>query len=110
MESYFFQLLRAEPDLSGIYYGDKEGNFVYVMKSDGPGPYRTKFISTETNQRQVDFIWRDNAYAVVARSSDPSDSYDAQAKLSVSPSGRKIIFTSDWWGRGEINDYVISID
>jgi len=37
-------------------------------------------------------------------------SYDVQAKASVSPSGRKIVVTSDIYGRGEINDYVLAIE
>ncbi len=36
--------------------------------------------------------------------------YNAQAKASVSPSGTKIIVTSDWDGRGEVNDYVIALE
>lgn len=36
-------------------------------------------------------------------------SYDAQAKGSVSPSGTKVVITSDFYGRGEINDYVIEL-
>lgn len=80
MERYFFQLLRTEPQLSGINYGDEAGNFVYVMKSDGPGPYRTKFITIEDNTRTVEFIWRTEDYAVVERSFDPKDTYDARTR------------------------------
>jgi len=36
--------------------------------------------------------------------------YDVQAKASVSPSGRKIVVTSDIYGRGEINDYVFELN
>ncbi len=39
-----------------------------------------------------------------------SDSYDAQPKASVSPSGEQAIFTTDWGGTQEINDFVISPD
>ena len=35
--------------------------------------------------------------------------YDAQTKISVSPSGNKIIVTSDWNNQHEINDYLIEI-
>ncbi|MBU2994782.1 cache domain-containing protein [Octadecabacter sp. 1_MG-2023] len=80
MEQYFFQLLRTEAQLSGIYYGDEDGNFIYVMNSDGPGPYRTKFITIEGGQRTIEYIWRDAEYGVVERSFDPSDIYDARAR------------------------------
>lgn len=80
MELYFFQLLRTERHLSGINYGDEDGNFVYVMKSDGPGPYRSKFIFVEGEDRTVEFVWRDEDFKIVARSSDPLDSYDARTR------------------------------
>lgn len=38
-----------------------------------------------------------------------SDSYSAQPKASASPSGTKLVFTSDFYGRGEINDYVVEV-
>lgn len=80
MEKYFFQLLRTDPQLSGINYGNEAGNFVYVMKSDGPGPYRTKFITIENGQRSVEFIWRSEDYSVVERSFDPTDTYDPRTR------------------------------
>ncbi|MCK0122510.1 ATP-binding protein [Loktanella sp. F6476L] len=80
MERYFFQLLRAETQLSGIYYGDESGNFVYVMNSDGPGPYRTKLISTDGEQRTTEYIWRDNEFDVVDRSFDDNDIFDARGR------------------------------
>lgn len=80
MERYFFQLLRAETQLSGIYYGDESGNFVYVMNSDGPGPYRTKLISTDGEQRTTEYIWRDNEFNVVDRSFDDNDIFDARGR------------------------------
>ncbi len=80
MERYFFQLLQTEPQLAGINYGDEAGNFVYVMKSDGPGPYRTKFITIEDETRSVDFIWRSKDYSIVEQSTDPADAYDARTR------------------------------
>ena len=35
--------------------------------------------------------------------------YAAQAKASASPSGTKVIFTSDWFGGQEISDFVLSV-
>ena len=35
--------------------------------------------------------------------------YDAQAKASVSPGGTRLMFTSDWYGNGEINSYQLSL-
>ena len=80
MERYFFQLLQNEPQIAGINYGDEAGNFVYVMKSEGPGPFRTKFILVEDGVRKIDFIWRDDDYSVIARDNDPLDTYDARTR------------------------------
>lgn len=80
MEQYFFQVLRSSPQLSGINYGDELGNFVYVMRSERPGLYRTKFISVESDTRTVEFIWRSDDYAVIDRSLDPQDRYDARTR------------------------------
>jgi hypothetical protein len=41
IESYFFQLLQSEHKISGINYADEAGNFVYVMKTDGLGSYKS---------------------------------------------------------------------
>jgi len=80
MERYFFELLQTESSVAGINYGDEKGNFVYVMKSDGPGPYRTKFITIEEGVRKTDFIWRTEDYEIVARDNDPLDPYDARTR------------------------------
>ncbi|AKS46954.1 Signal transduction histidine kinase regulating C4-dicarboxylate transport system [Octadecabacter temperatus] len=80
MEQYFFQLLRTEAQLAGIYYGDEDGNFIYVMNSDGPGPYRTKSIVVEDGQRTTEYIWRDEEFAIVERHFDPSDTFNARER------------------------------
>lgn len=80
MEQYFFQLLRTETQLAGIYYGDEDGNFIYVMNSDGPGPYRTKFIAFEDGQRTTEYIWRDDEFGIIERHFDPSDTFDARGR------------------------------
>lgn len=39
-----------------------------------------------------------------------SGSYAAQPKATVSPDGKKILFTSDWYGYGQTTDYVLEIE
>lgn len=39
-----------------------------------------------------------------------SSEYAVQPKASVSPSGTRIIITSDWYSNGEINDYVLQFN
>ncbi len=50
------------------------------------------------------------AFEFWGKHNSSESSYDAQPKISVSPSGRKIIITSDWEGEFEVNDYIISIN
>lgn len=80
MEQYFFQLLRTEPQIAGIYFGDEAGNFVYVMNADGIGPYRTKLVSIEDGSRTTEYIWRDEDFAIIERSFDPADLFDARIR------------------------------
>ncbi len=35
--------------------------------------------------------------------------YNSQPRASASPSGQKLVMTSDWYGRGEINDYTLEL-
>lgn len=80
MEQYFFQLLQTEPQLSGVYYGDEVGNFVFVMRSDELGPFRTKIIQVEGEDRTIEYIWRDQDYSILQRSFDPTDIFDPRGR------------------------------
>lgn len=80
MERYLFQHLQTEPQLSGIYFGDPAGNFVYVMRSDGPGPYRTKFVRMDGPSRTSELIWRGPDFGEVSRTLDPSDTFDPRQR------------------------------
>jgi len=82
LEKYFFEQLRSVPQFAGIYYGNGSGAFVYVKRDsgrDGAG-FRTKVISTGSQARSVDLIWRDQDFRAVAREPDPDDSYDPRAR------------------------------
>lgn len=80
LEKLLFQQLQVAPQFSGVLYGDELGNFVYVMRSEGPAQYRTKIVSTANQQRSIELIWRDNAYNVVERRFDPQDEYDPRTR------------------------------
>jgi C4-dicarboxylate-specific signal transduction histidine kinase len=80
IESYLFQHLQIEPDLSGLYYGDELGNFVYVMRSQGPGPFRTKFVTMNGTERTTELIWRAPNFSEIERALDPTDAFDARMR------------------------------
>lgn len=50
-----------------------------------------------------------NAYEHWGFHHSSSKSYRAQPKASVSPSGKKVIFSSDWQGQSSVEDYVLSL-
>ncbi len=80
MERYLFRHLQSKAQLSGIYYGDEAGNFVYVMRSNGPGPYRTKFVAIDGEERTTELIWRTEDFSVVERVFDPEDIFDPRGR------------------------------
>ena len=80
LEKLLFQQLQTAPQFAGVFYGDEEGNFVYVMKSTGPAPFRSKLISREGSSRSTELIWRDNDFNVVEARDDPQDQYDPRAR------------------------------
>jgi len=62
LEKLLFQQLQVTPQFAGVFYGDQEGNFVYVMRSDGPGPFRSKLIKRNGDERETTLIWRGADY------------------------------------------------
>ena len=80
LEVLLFEQLKMAPQFAGVFYGDAMGNFVYVMKSEGPGPFRTKVITRDGEDRKTDLIWRDTNFDIVEVRDDPEDSYDPRLR------------------------------
>jgi PAS domain S-box-containing protein len=80
LEQLLFEQLQISPQFAGVFYGDTAGDFVYVMRSSGPGPFRTKIIDNTPEDRLVSLIWRDDTYGVVETLMDPDDLYDPRAR------------------------------
>ncbi|NRB03475.1 MAG: PAS domain S-box protein [Rhodobacteraceae bacterium] len=80
LEKLLFQQLRLSPQFAGVYYGDEGGNFVYVKRDTGLGPFRTKIIKHVEGQRETELIWRDNKYNLVRSSLDPNDTFDPRLR------------------------------
>ena len=76
IERFLFQNLQTEPQISGLFYGDEQGNFIYVMRSDGAGPFRTKLVRMNGAERTTELIWRGADFSEVERMFDPLDVYD----------------------------------
>lgn len=80
LEQLFFQQLQLSPQFSGIFYGGRDGEFVYVMRSEEPGPYRTKFVAPDGDPQPTRLIWRDEGFSVVAEKTDPDDPFDPRTR------------------------------
>lgn len=82
MERYFLEQLALHPEFAGLYYGNRQGEFFYVMRNDAKikGGFRTKVISRVNGTRQTQLIWRDAWRTELIRTTDPSDTYDPRVR------------------------------
>ncbi len=98
LEKLLFQNLQISPQFSGLYYGDETGSFVYVMRSKGPGPYRTKIITNSKGDRSTKFIWRNEDYSIVESRFDATDTFDPRERpwYKNALSTRNIIWTDPY--------------
>ena len=79
---YFFEQLRTEGQLAGLFVGYPDGSFFYVMPSDQEitGGTRTKVIRNGSTGREVVLSWHDPNYAIVKEARDPADTYDPRER------------------------------
>ncbi len=98
LEQLLFQQLQTAPQFAGVFYGDEEGNFVYVQRSNGPGPFRSKMIARAGDDRKTELIWRDDNFAVVDQQGDPADTYDPRARpwYEMARAARETIWTDPY--------------
>jgi C4-dicarboxylate-specific signal transduction histidine kinase len=80
MEKLLFQSLQNEQQLSGLYFGDESGNFVYVMRADKNETFRTKIVQNDAGKKTTEFIWRDPDFSVVRKRFDPTDTFDPRSR------------------------------
>lgn len=80
MEKFLFQSLQNESQLSGLYFGDEAGNFVYVMRSDKRGGFRTKIVQNDVAGKTTQLIWRDPGFDIVDKEFDPTDTFDPRTR------------------------------
>jgi len=82
IERYFFEHLSASPELSGLYYGDKDGNFVFVSRSDDveQAQFRTKVITRERKLSGASLVYRNSEFKKISARYDEDDSYDPRER------------------------------
>ncbi|WP_298293584.1 cache domain-containing protein [uncultured Litoreibacter sp.] len=98
LENFLFQSLQNESQISGLYYGDEAGNFVYVMRSDGPAAFRTKVMRRKGDLPTTQLIWRDANFTPVQTEVDPTDTFDPRTRpwYKSAKSERSTIWTEPY--------------
>lgn len=96
LERLLFQQLQSAPQFAGAYYGDEEGNFVYV-KRDGPGAFLTKVVKVDTPRRTT-LIRRGEDFARLGIGFDPDDMFDPRVRpwYRAAREARKSIWTDPY--------------
>ncbi len=83
LESHFFQQLQVAPQLAGMYLADDTGRFIYVMRAEEPGRYRTKFVPPfprGTAEHPADFQWRNDQFTLLETATTQTDTYEARTR------------------------------
>ncbi len=98
LEIFLTQKVLTEDYVAGVYYGDEAGNFVYVMRSEGPGDLRTKIVTRSGTARTTELIWRDDAFSIVEAGFDPQDEYDPRTRpwYDAAVADRSLIWTDPY--------------
>lgn len=75
---FLFEQLRRRPNLAGIHYGSRRGDFVYVSREvpDTAAPYLSKVVIASQGLRTAEVILRDESFREVSRRLDPDDRFD----------------------------------
>ena len=81
------------------------------------GPGRVGLVKIGFDENQTPAVDTNNELAYIGYAEfqllgfhkSTSSTYESQPKASVNPDGTKVIVSSDWYGLGEINDYIINI-
>ncbi|MEX0308422.1 MAG: ATP-binding protein [Ruegeria sp.] len=83
LESHFFQQLQVAPQLAGMYLADETGRFIYVMRAEEPGRYRTKYVPPflrGTAEHPADFQWRNDQFTLLDTATTQTDTYEARTR------------------------------
>jgi len=80
LEKLLFQQLQTAPQFAGVFYGDEQGNFVYVNRGSENGAFRSKIITNNLGQHKTELIWRNSDFSITRQQLDPTDKYDPRVR------------------------------
>ena len=101
MERLFFEELSLYPWFSGIYFGDVEGNFVFVKReqsTDDDTAFVTKIIYSPKGVRHVELIKRTKNFDELQRREDPADKFDPRTRpwFKLAVKRRELMWTDPY--------------
>ena len=80
MERYFFEQLVLNSHIAGIYFGNLNGNFHFVRRSNDIASFQIKRITEVHGTRAVDNRWYDLDFNLLDQLTDPNDRYDPRTR------------------------------
>jgi len=80
LEQFLFDYLQTAPDISGAFFGNENGDFVYVSRLEDDDLFQTKIVSIDGEIRTTKLILRSANFDVTKTWFDPSDSYDPRSR------------------------------
>jgi len=80
LERFFFEQLKVSPGISGLYYGDRRGGFIFVNRTidNDEAEFRTKEILPQ--KTGANLVFRDRAFLEVETTFDATDRYDPRTR------------------------------
>ena len=80
LEQYLFDYLQTAPNISGAFFGNENGDFVYVSRLENDDLYQTKIVSIDGEIRTTKLILRRANFDVTKTWFDPNDTYDPRTR------------------------------
>lgn len=81
------EVVRRDPNLDSAFIGYPDGGFIFVGRSDeaSPGGFRTRTISFEGGDRQVQLAWTDADLQQIRQTADSEDAFDPRNRPWYQP-------------------------
>jgi adenylate cyclase len=78
-EAFALGVLPRLPQVAGYSYGDRDGNFLFIVRNEAGG-YDTKLVDRREGAPRTTWTRRDRAGAVIERAADPTDTFDPRGR------------------------------
>ena len=101
LERYFLEQLRVVPQIDAIFFGDRDGNFVFSKREsvNAESAFFSKIIRvSEPKAERATLVDRDSLLAETGRRTDPEDSFDPRSRpwFALASTGNDEIWTDPY--------------